>query len=320
MDRNIVPCGWDMGNGWWKLCCLGLADKGPAAYAFEEPEADILPSGKFAKLKAFPLQVAGRSLWFGLDILASPVIQEMDDTKYDPAHISILFRAALYSWSQRHKVDLSTLGKLNIVSSMPPGAFADRAKHKQAERAYKAAFNRGQSHFHINGDQIVTQFGGLQRECVPVGSIVRVKETVKETRLVVDMGYGTNDFALFDDGPEPIMSKSTNTGLAHAFAQMDPANPAGAELRTLRNKASLHPAVLTHFSEIKKRIVMICRSMAQSCPVKKIEIIGGGAELMTPPVRVAFKALAPNVIIGKGAEYKNARMNWLAAGGQSEAN
>lgn len=316
-QKHYTPVGWDMGNGWWKLCCLGLVDKGPAAYAFQEPPADILPSGKSAKLKAFSLQVTGRTLWFGLDILGGPVIQELDDTKYDPNHIAILFRSALYAWSTRHKIDLSTFGKLNIVSSMPPGAFADRAQHKQAERAYKAAFNRGQSHLKVNGVQVITQFGGLQRECVSViGSIIRAKTST----LLVDIGYGTDDFALYNGDPEPIFSKSLNTGLAHAFAQVDPANPAGAELRVLRNKQSLPPPILTHYSEIKRRIVMIRRAFAQSCPIEKIEIIGGGAELMTPPVRTMFLSLAPKVAIAKGAEYKNVRANWLAAGGKDEDN
>lgn len=315
IPQQPVPTGLDFGNGWINICILGKVAKIPAAYAFQCPPAEVLPSGLEAKLKAFFLMIGTNKLWFGLDILGGPIIQEMDDTKYDAEHIAILFRAALYAWGQRWKINLADLGRLNIVVSMPPGAFANRKLNKQAEVAYSKAFNRGQSHLQVRDGktsvQVVTKFGGLQREAVAsVGSIIRPRSTT----LIVDIGFGTEDYILFNGGSEPIMAKSTNVGLAHAFVEIDPANPSKAELSVLRNKKSLPPAILTHFSEIKKRIVMIRRGMAQSQPVEKIVIIGGGAMLMSPPIKQAFSKLAEKVVIK--SEYENCIENWRVAGGK----
>jgi hypothetical protein len=289
----------------------------PAAYAFQRPQGHILPSGLEAKVKAFPLLVGPSELWFGLDILGGPVIQEMDDTKYDPDHISILFRAALYAWSKRRKVSLDGIGKLNIVASMPPGAFADRKLNKQAERAYKLAFNRGQRHIQLRdgytSTQIVTQFGGLQREAVEsISSIARPKALV----LIVDIGSGTIDYALYNGETKPILSKSDNDGLIHAFDEINPHNSNLAELDVLRNKKNLPPQIKLRFNTIKNRIIKMRRLLPQ--PIEKIAIIGGGASLMTSPIKATFSQLVTSVVFKD--EYENARSNWRAAGGKEDAN
>jgi hypothetical protein len=323
MDRNIVPVGLDFGNKWLKLCIaingkLRLTNL-PAAYAIQRPSRQILPSSgkEVNRLQAFSLPVGDTVLWFGVDILGGPVFQKLDDTKYDPKHISILFKAGLYAWSQKHKVDLASLGKLNVVASMPPGAFADGKSRKLAEAAYRKAFNRGKSHLQIDGAQVVTQFGGLQREAVGViGSIVRAKTTT----LIVDIGSGTVDYVLYNGGLSPIWAKSANVGLAHAYADINPANPNQAELDAFRNKKVLHPRIKLHFSDIEQRIVMIRRGMETTEPVEKIVFIGGGAASMTLPIQLEFKKLAPSVVIKKAAEYQNAIENWRAAGGKEDAN
>lgn len=322
MDRNIIAVGFDFGNKWLNLCIavggkLRLA-KLPTAYAVQRPERQILPSGKEAsKLQAFSLPVGDTALWFDVDILSGPTYQKLDDTKYDPKHISILFKAGLYAWSQKHKIDLASLGKLNVMTSMPPGAFANGRLRRLAELAYKKAFNRGQSHFQIDGAQVVTRFAGLQREAVGViGSIIREKTTT----LIVDIGSGTIDYVLYNGGSEPIWAKSTNVGLVHAYADINPSNPGQAELDALRNKKVLHPRIKVHFSDIEQRIVMIRRSMETTQPVEKIVFIGGGSAAMTQPIQAEFKKLAPSVIIKKDAEYQNAIENWRAAGGRSESN
>lgn len=316
--NNYTPVGGDFGNKWLNLCVaidgkLRLA-KLPMAYAFDRPARQVLPSGKEAsKLQAFSMLAGDTKLWFGQDILSGPVIQKMDDTKYDASHLTILFKAGLYAWSQRHKVDLASLGKLNVVVSMPPGAFADGRLRKLAESTYRKVFNRGQSHLHIDGAQVVTQFGGLQREAVGViSSIVRAETTT----LIVDIGSGTVDYVLYNGGSEPIWSKSANVGLAHAFARINPSNPNQAELDTLREKKALHPRIKIHFSDIEQRVVMIRRGMETTQPVEKIVIIGGGAALMSPPIQSEFKKLAPSVTIKRDAEYQNAIQNWKAAGGK----
>ncbi len=313
--QEIIPCGLDFGNSWVKLCLLGKVAKVPQAYSLnKKPSPQMLPNGLEAnKLKAFPLLIGKSLVWFGQDVLSKPVIREMDDTKYNPEHITILFRAILYHWGITHNVDLATLGKLNIVASMPPGAYADRAKNSQAVKAYKKAFTRGKSHLQIRGptktSQVVTRFGGLQREAVStVGAVSRAKTLT----LIIDLGYGTNDYALFNGGSEPIFAKTDNGGLAYAYEEINPVNPAMAELAVLNNKKNLPSEILTHFSQIKNRVVMLRRKLPQD--IEKIVMVGGGAALMTAPIKADFSRLAKRVVVKD--EYENARANWRAAGGE----
>lgn len=315
MDRNIIPVGGDFGNKWLKLCIaidgkIKLV-KLPMAYAFQRPDRQVLPSGKEAsRLQSFSLLAGDTELWFDQDILSGPCIQKMDDTKYNVDHISILFKAGLYAWSQKHKIDLASLSKLNVVTSMPPSIFADRRLNKLAESTYKKVFNRGRSHFWIDGAQVVTQFGGLRRESV--GAIGSIRE--EKVTLIVDIGSGTVTYVLYNGGTQPIWAKSANIGLAHAYADINPENPGQAELDVLRNKKILHPRIKAHFSDIEQRVVMIRRGMEKSQPIEEIIFIGGGAAAMTPPLQVEFKKLAPSVIIRRDAEYQTALANWKAAG------
>ncbi len=314
-DKKIIPVGADFGNSWLKLCIAAGGNikqvKLPMAYSFERPDKQILSSGKEVnKLQAFSL-LEDTELWFGQDILSGPIIQKMDATKYDVNHIGILFKAGLYAWSQKHNIDLAKLGKLNVVTSMSPGAYANKQLNRLAESTYRKVFNRRQSHLHIAGTQVVTQFGGLRRETV--GAIGTTK--AKGMTLIVDFGSGTVDYALYNGDSEPIWAKSTNIGLAHIYADIDPSSPGKAELDALRNKKEdMHTRIRAYYSDIGQRIVMIKRKMAKEM-IEEIILIGGGAAAMPPLIQAEFKKLAPKVIIRRDAEYQNALANWRFAGG-----
>lgn len=308
--RELIPCGIDFGNAWLCLCLLGKVAKIPQGYAVKKPPGQIRKSGIQNKVKAFFLKIDDLDIWFGTDILGGPIIQELDDLKYDPKHISILFQAVLYEWSRQYNVDLSDLGTLYVVASMPPGAFQDRSLNKQAESAYRKAFNRRQSHMKIrdgkNTVQIVTQFGGLQREAVD--SISQTKRS-KSLTLIIDIGYGTVDFVLFNGGAEPSWSRSDNIGLAHAYQEVDSSNPQAVELALLRDKKNLPLPVQVHFNNIKNRIVMIRRIL--NSPIDKIILIGGGAAMMTPQLKSTFAPLANNLVVLD--DKVNARANYEKA-------
>ncbi len=313
--QEIIPCGLDFGNDRIKVWLQGKGASLPCAYGRKEPPQRTLPSGVFAELQAFPLLIGDKKIWFGLDVLGGQAIREMDEGKYDADHISVLFRAVLYKWGKAHNVDLASLGTLNVWASMPPGVYADRGKKALALKAYQVAFNRRQSHLQIRdgktAKQVVTQFGGLQREAVSTVG----KKTKDKTVLVVDIGGGTIEYVMYNGGAEPIFAKTDNSGMLHAFEQVNPLNPGLAELEYLSNKSKgLPEPVKIHFNTIKNRILMIKRRIPLD--VDKIEFIGGGAEMMTPPIKATFKKLAPSVVIKRGAEYENARANWRAAGGE----
>lgn len=304
------PCGIDFGNRWICLCLAGKIAKILAGYSLKRPPGQINSRGLENKVKAFCLIIGGQKMWFGIDILGGPIVQELDDLKYDPKHIAILSQAAFYQWSKQYNKDLATLGTLYIVASMPPGAFKDRRLNKQAESAYRKAFNRGQSHLKIrdgkNTVQIVTQFGGLQREAVD--AIGQTKRS-KALTLIIDIGFGTVDFVLFDGGAEPSWSRSDNIGLAHAYQEVNSTNPQAVELALLRDKKNLPPPVQVHFNNIKNRIVMIRRIL--NSPIDKIILIGGGAAMMTPQLKLAFAPLANNLVVLD--DKINARANYEKA-------
>ncbi len=313
----MTAVGLDLGNHDVDVCIKGMVAKIVARIAFECPPGQVSErTGQELKARAFKLLFRDdKPLWFGPDTLSAPAIQKLDKAKYDPDHISILTRAVLYQWSKQHKIALASLGKLDIVASMPPGLFKDPASNKTAMTAFKKAFNRGQSHVKIRDGhnpavQIVTQFISLQREAVAFSmSLPRKGQIV----LTVDLGGGTNDYALFNGSSEPLKVFTDNAGLLHAYAAIDPLDPAGAELKVMRNKKKGLPhQLLTYYNEVERRIQMLILRLP--CPVVVIYFIGGGAALMTPAIKDIFKPLAQKVIFKD--EYANARANWVAAGGK----
>lgn len=316
--KIFEPVGFDLGNTSTKICIDGKFAKIPSRVAFDSPPGQIsLKTGQELKPKAFPLLFSQNektvTRWFGQDVLGIGAIQKLDMAKYDPSHITVLFRAALYQWGKAHKVDLSTLGKLNIVASMPPGLFKNQQKNKVALAAFRKALNRGQSHLKIRDNkkaiQIVTHFQTLVREAVAFGQDVpRSGEFV----LIVDIGGFTNDYALYNGSAEPLGTWTDNNGLLAAYSDIDPLNPAQAELKILRTKKGGLPHQLTTFyNEVERRVQIIALRLPN--PITKLYIIGGGAALMSPTIKAVFAPLADKVIFKN--EYANCEANWRKAGG-----
>ncbi len=311
-----VFVGFDPGNNRTKIRLLDKNAQIPSRIAFDcPPRAISTTTGMALKSQAFDLLFKDdQRLWFGLDTLAGGAIQKLDMAKYDADHISVLFRAALYHWGKIYKIDLSTLGKLNIVASMPPGLFQSPANNKAAKAAFQKAFNRGQSHVKIRDGkksvQIVTHFQELAQEAVAWGqNIPRDGKTV----LTVDLGGFTNDYAIFNGSPKPRLAKTDNGGLLHTYAAINPNDPAQAELRVLRTRKNGLPTELAvYYNGIENKIQLLKGRWPD--PIDIIYIIGGGAALMTPAIAATFKPLADKVYIKD--EFANAEANWRLAGGK----
>jgi hypothetical protein len=311
--------GFDLGNTSTKICIDGRVAKIPSRVAFASPPGQISQkTGQELKQKAFSLLFQQKSetvlRWFGQDTLGIGAIQKLDMAKYDPNHITVLFRAALYHWGKTHRVNLSNLGKLNIAASMPPGLFKDQQKNKLALTSFRKAFNRGQSHLKVRDNkesvQIVTHFHALVREAVAFGQdIPRQGEFV----LIVDIGGFTNDFALYNGSAEPLGTWTDNNGLLAAYCDIDPLDPAGVELKILRNKKrGLPHQLVTFYNEVERRTQIIALRLPN--PITKLYIIGGGAALMSPTIKSVFTPLANKVIFKN--EYANCETNWRKAGGK----
>jgi hypothetical protein len=303
MMMTDVDVGGDFGNRRSKVAIRWkgkiLCSSVPSQYAFDEPL--IVKAGQEKKIDAYPLlfrvDKGDLRLWFGNDTLASEnIIAEIDQAKYSKNHLQRMLQAVLYQWSKDHGVPLSELGKLNICVSMPPGAYQRTADRKQAEKAYRNAFNTGQSHMKIrpvNGEtvQIVTKFHSLVREAVVWGSdIPRRGELV----LTVDLGGGTDDVVLFNGSPEPIDSKTYKTGLIRTYRKINPVNPAEVELRIFRDKNYMPFPLLTYFNEKKRLIQEILRVLPDRSD-KKVYLIGGGAALIArqKTIKAEFAKLMP---------------------------
>ena len=333
MSDNVTAVGLDLGNSLTKICVswaegpdvlVPLVAKIPSRYAEEKPPGKLNKSGQRGTAQAFEMLIThpgGRtsSLWFGQDTLAIPATQKAYAQKYDPIHIQILLKGALAQWEKTHKsrgVDLSKLGPLNIVASMPPVMFEDTAVHNRAKKAYKEAFNKNpQSHHNIRRPdmptvQIVAKFDRLQQEAVAWGTkIPRDGEWV----LVIDLGGGTRDFALFNGSTTPKRKGSSKNGLIDAFEGIDSLNRAYAELEVMRDKKRRWAPLMAWYSDVEMGIGRLIEKCPH--PISRLFIIGGGAALMPEGVKSSMRTLAPEVTFKD--EYTNARANWLAAGGKS---
>ena len=312
---KLTPVGLDLGNTGTKVCILGKYAKIPSRVGLEKPQGAISSkNGRELKAQAFKLIFnSDKTFWFGQDVLGASAIQKLDMSKYDADHISILFRAVLYKWAKVHKIDLSTLGKLNVVASMPPGLFQKPAQNKAATTAFKKCFNRGQSHAWIRDGkssvQIVTQFGGLIQEAVAWGSDIPRKGKII---LTVDMGGLTNDYALFNGSSIPFLSQTDKTGLLHAYAAIN-SNGAQAELNILRNKNEPLPtSLVAHYNQVENRIQLIKATIKRD--IDHLYIIGGGAALMPAKIKATFSPLAGKLTVKN--EYPNCEANWRHAGGE----
>jgi len=325
---KVTNIGGDLGNRRSKVA-IEIDDKIlcasiPSQYAFDEPV--VLKSGQERKIDAFSLlfrvdkndkKKGDVRLYFGDDTLASEsIITEIDQAKYSVLYIQRLFQAVLYEWSMKYKIPISELGKLNICVSMPPGAYQKPALRKQAETAYRKAFNTGQSHMQIrdgknvdgkNVSQIVTQFHSLVREAVVWGSdIPRRGELI----LTIDLGGGTDDVILFNGSSEPIDSKTYKTGLIRTYHKINPVNPTQAELRILRDKTYAPPALLSYFNRKKYLVQMALRDLPERMS-KKVYLIGGGAAMIARQkvIKAQFtKLMPPRKLVVKG-QYANAIAN-----------
>jgi hypothetical protein len=293
----------------------------PSLYAFDEPA--VVRDGKEKKIDAFSLlfKVPERNgnirFWFGNDTLASENIigQKIDSQKYSKSHIQKMLQAVLYQWSRQHKRDLSLLGKLNICASMPPGSYQKSTERKKAESAYRQAFNTGQSHIQMrdgkNNVQIVTQFHSLVREAVVWGAdIPRQNELI----LVVDLGGGTDDVVLFNGSSEPVDSKTYKTGLIKTYHKINPTNPEQVELKILKDKLYLPPALVTYFNQKELMVQLALRELPGKMS-KRVYLIGGGAVLIArnKSIKSSFLSLVPPRKLIIKDQYATSRANWKEA-------
>lgn len=316
---EIIDAGFDFGNRRAKLSIEGLNASIPSIYAFDKPIV-LGKNGTEIKPKAFDLlfRVQDKGdvrLWFGNDTLASEnTIQKLDAGKYSKSHIQRLFQAVLYQWSKQHGYNLSDLGKLNVCVSMPPGSYQDLAKRKKAEIAYKDAFNTGQSHMKVRGKethQIVTQFHSLVREAVVWGSEIPKRN---ELVLTIDLGGGTDDVVLFNGDIEPSDSKTYKTGLIRMYYKINPNDPTGVELKILKDKSYLPPALVSYFNQKELLVQLALRDLPEQRN-KRVYLIGGGAAMINrqKAIRSVFISLLPPKKVVIKDQYANAEANRLEA-------
>lgn len=289
--------GFNPGNGWTKLSVWHEEKvknyKQPSVYSPVEPEAELLPNGKTRKLQAHSLVFGqeGKELWFGQDTLGGKTIRYIDGLRYDPDHLSILFKSALVGWANKHKVDINTLGKLNIVACIPN---FDQDKVK-AERVFRTAFNVGSKANYIRTPKdtyrITTHFETLIPECY---GYAMANNGLKGYTILADLGYGTIIFSLLQN-QTPISISSFNAGLLHML--QDNAYKADAyELSILRNKGNLDNLdLIPYCNELLNRIAGYTRKLEYYGGCNNLILMGGTTNQLPNEIKNQLKYLARNV-------------------------
>ncbi len=314
----IKPCGLDLGNGFVKICIDGKVSKIPAAYSLTKPDGAISgKTGTRLKAKTFNLTIEDSVLWFGLDVLGTATIRELDAAKYDPRHIRVLFAAVLVKWLKQHGVSSADLDRLKITCSMPPQIYQDPQARAIAEKANRAAFTPRQAPWFVRGNhfdtfRLQTSYGNLIPEAI---SYMRTNGNTTTTgfTVLVDIGYGTVDYVIYSAQNliTPLIVNSQNNGLIQLFAEMNNVDFNRAELALLRHEEPL-ARVNVHLNQIKNKLTTITRTLAKRTDQVNIVFLGGGCKLMTKEFKANVKRTFGNVRFKD--EFENVRNNYQLAG------
>lgn len=318
MASDTTLCSLDFGNGFEKICIDYKVSKIPSAYSLTKPEGAVSgKTGARLKPKTFSLTIEDSVLWFGLDVLGTATIRELDAAKYDPRHIRVLFAAVLVKWLKQHGLNPDILNRLKIVCSMPPQEYQDSQARAFAEKAYKAAFTPRQSPWFIRSNhfdtfRLRTVYGGLMPETI---SYMRTNRHIKTAGFIVlvDIGYGTVDYVIYNGQnlAKPLLVSSQNNGLIQLFTEMNDVDFNRAELALLRHEETLVRANV-HLNQIKNKLTTITRTLAKRTDQVNIVFLGGGCKLMTKEFKANVKRIFGNVLFKD--EFENVRNNYQLAG------
>jgi hypothetical protein len=302
-----TPVGFDLGNGTTAISIHGKVSKVPSGYAEIEPQGPIGKNNTHIKPKAFSILSADKLLWFDQDVLSVRLNRELDHGKYNVDYIRAMFSGVMAKAAIQHKLNTDAIGPMNVVCSMPPESWQNASHRKVAEAAYRKVFNARLPWF-IRGEKfdtfrINTQFGGIVPEAMSYGKAFGLKP---DFTIISDIGSGTVDYVVFRTDPEnPLIVKSINDGLLHAYDEIGGVNNRDIELGLIRgnNRDSLS----SYFSDIKHQLTKICRKLDTGSKRINLVLIGGGCKLMTPDVKSSFRQSFGNILIKD--EFVNVRAN-----------
>lgn len=308
MTNKLIPCGLDAGNGWFKICLDGKCSKIPNWHTDQQPKGALTKRNVVSKPMAFPLEIAGKSLWFGQDTLGRQGIQQVDEDKLKPQYIKMLFKAVLWRWLSQHNIDPDWLtGKrLNVICGMPPEKYQDRQAQNRAFRAYNAAFKANKPDYikipDLAAIPFFTRLAGIKPETLSWRAANKLEEGYT---LIADLGYGTSDLVIFHSEHDlPVSTVSHDNGLLHSHYQTNPAQPERVELDTMR-KSNNH---LEFYSNKTKRIIQETtrRLNKMNVNLAQLAVFGGGIKLFDSDDIKDLKTYASKY--WQGDEFTNVRM------------
>jgi hypothetical protein len=304
MTLKLIPCGLDFGNGHIKISLQEKVSKIPNWVTSQEPKGALNKKTMIAaKPMAFALEINGQSKWFGQDTLSLGGEQEIDEDKYKPAYIKMMFKAVLFRWLDQHRIEPEWLEdkRLSIICGMPPEQYQDRAIRGKAEKVYGNLFEQNKPDYIKIPDEIAipffTSFKSLRPETLAWRAVYRLKPGYT---LLVDLGYGTSDFCLLHSSKEmPLKTISLPNGLLHVHNENNPTSPWLSELETMRGDKPDNYANIT-----KSKI----RQIARQVNLAQLVVFGGGVQLLDTETIKDIKGYAENVSLGRGYdEFSNAR-------------
>lgn len=309
---GFAPAGLDLGNGFVNLSLLGCVAKIPAAYSTTQPKGAISgKSGNRLKDKSFCEVIDGQEYWFGTDVLGSPsIIRELDEFKYKPDHIQILWIGVLSQWSRQHKVSLSDLPLIKVVCGMPAELHADASTRKTATAAYRTGLKSRKgsdkdkdNRLMANGKRFTSQHSLTVPEAASYG---RVRGFDPDYMIVHDMGYGTDDTCLFKKGePEPLARLTEPNGMVTLYASQN-VNQNLAELAYIRKQGD-NQALQAHINSSKNRLQLLHRRLPESQKRNTgLTILGGGAVMANGSFKTELQQVFSPVVVKD--EYETARI------------
>ncbi len=306
MTLKMIATGYDHGNGGGKICIDGMVGQTINGYSDTMPRGEVSSKTLLTgKPLAFGLEIDGKNLYFGQDILSGQMYKLRDRRKYKPDYLMIIFKATLYAWLQQPKTDAAILEncRLKIIAGIPPEMYQDRSYRSMAEKAYEAVFDHNKPSYikPLNQPAIpfFTSWGGLKPETL---SVLSLRKLQPGYTLFYDIGYGTLDTAYWHYGQDkPKQVKSIKNGLLHAYGEMNTTNSYMAELEVIRkdNRPDMY------LNKIEGKIGEVLRLLQNFNEPISLCIFGGGARLLSKETIKDFENEVDSLWIGD--EYTTAR-------------
>lgn len=195
----------------------------PNGYTFSEPEGGLnQDSLTNMAAQTFYLETDKGRIYFGSDILRTRITRRINDQKYKPEYMTLMFSALMAQLVRsKKKLDFESLGVITVNAGMPSKPYQDKRTRDATKRAYQKVFGKKSAPWYVKGEgfntfRLTTRFGELYPEATTVAATVDARGF--DLVLVGDIGFGTNDWVIYCPKTGRVLSVGTlDNGLRSFF-------------------------------------------------------------------------------------------------------